>query len=534
MSASRRRSSNASSSSQHSPSLLPHSLHSLRTDSEQNFGFLLSQKPTALEEQRIQRLIEDQLLHEDHPPPPAAHRTEAVPSPEPKSHPPTSLPASITALLPPSSPSSPPSAAFSLADLLPFISHGIEKTIADDFSRCFQSAHSPPWNWNVYLYPLWVLGVLTRYLVLFPLRCLCLLVGALVWLFILLLIKTVVRAEKRGEWERWNLRFFCSAFVLSWTGVIRYHGTIPAHKPDQIYVSNHTSLIDMVILSQRHTFSLVGQRQQGFVGFMQRHVLQCLNNCFFDRGEADDRLKAAQRIKAHIADPSSNRLLIFPEGTCVNNEYCVQFKQGAFDMGAEVVPIAIKYNKIFVDAFWNSRAQSFPMHLLTLMTAWAVVCDVWYLQPQRRREDETAVDFSERVKRMIAERAGLKNVAWDGYLKHFKASSRYMKEQQHRVAEEILRRWRRAGGEVVGHGKGGGMVEEKKVEEVHEEEGEGEEGQSGHGAGSRRRGAVRPSSHSREAERRRGQGDDEGEGSGAADAPVSARRRVGSKKRSTA
>jgi len=28
-----------------------------------------------------------------------------------------------------------------------------------------------------------------------------------------------------------------------------------------------------------------------------------------------------------------------------------------------VYPIAIKYNKIFVDAFWNSRKQSFTAHL---------------------------------------------------------------------------------------------------------------------------------------------------------------------------
>jgi hypothetical protein len=29
----------------------------------------------------------------------------------------------------------------------------------------------------------------------------------------------------------------------------------------------------------------------------------------------------------------STPLLIFPEGTCVNNEYCVMFKRGAFDLG---------------------------------------------------------------------------------------------------------------------------------------------------------------------------------------------------------
>lgn len=33
------------------------------------------------------------------------------------------------------------------------------------------------------------------------------------------------------------------------------------------------------------------------------------------------------------------------------------FKKGAFDLGATVYPVAIKYNKIFVDAFWNSRRQ---------------------------------------------------------------------------------------------------------------------------------------------------------------------------------
>jgi hypothetical protein len=57
---------------------------------------------------------------------------------------------------------------------------------------------------------------------------------------------------------------------------------------------------------------------------------------------------------------------------CVNNEYCVLFKKGAFDLGARVYPVAIKYNKIFVDAFWNSKRQSFSQHLYRLMTSWAV------------------------------------------------------------------------------------------------------------------------------------------------------------------
>lgn len=43
---------------------------------------------------------------------------------------------------------------------------------------------------------------------------------------------------------------------------------------------------------------------------------------------------------------------------------------------------ACRYNKIFVDAFWNSKRQSFGQHIYRLMTSWALVCDVWFLEPQ--------------------------------------------------------------------------------------------------------------------------------------------------------
>lgn len=84
------------------------------------------------------------------------------------------------------------------------------------------------------------------------------------------------------------------------------------------------------------------------------------------------------------------------------------FKRGAFDIGATVCPVAIKYNKIFVDAFWNSKRQSFTQHLLRLMTSWAVVCDVYFLEPQAKQEGESVDEFAARVQAMIARRAGLK------------------------------------------------------------------------------------------------------------------------------
>ncbi len=51
----------------------------------------------------------------------------------------------------------------------------------------------------------------------------------------------------------------------------------------------------------------------------------------------------------------------------------------------QVCPIALKYNKIFVDAFWNSRREAFGKHLFRLLTSWALVCDVYFLEPQSIR-----------------------------------------------------------------------------------------------------------------------------------------------------
>jgi glycerol-3-phosphate O-acyltransferase 3/4 len=52
------------------------------------------------------------------------------------------------------------------------------------------------------------------------------------------------------------------------------------------------------------------------------------------------------RIKQHVNNEKNLPLLLFPEGVCVNNEYCVMFKKGAFELGATVYPIAIKYKYV--------------------------------------------------------------------------------------------------------------------------------------------------------------------------------------------
>ena len=50
----------------------------------------------------------------------------------------------------------------------------------------------------------------------------------------------------------------------------------------------------------------------------------------------------AKRLREHVSDPTNPPILIFPEGTCINNTSVMQFKKGSFEVGSVIYPVAIK------------------------------------------------------------------------------------------------------------------------------------------------------------------------------------------------
>ncbi|KAF3950537.1 hypothetical protein CMV_023727 [Castanea mollissima] len=330
-----------------------------------------------------------------------------------------------------------------LLDISPTLTEASGAIIDDSFTRCFKSNPPEPWNWNVYLFPLWCLGVVIRYLFLFPARVLILTFGWIIFLSSYIPVHFLLKGHDklRKKFERYLVELICSFFVASWTGVVKYHGPRPSRRPKQVFVANHTSMIDFIVLEQMTAFAVIMQKHPGWVGLLQSTILESVGCIWFNRTEVKDREILTKKLRDHVQGAENNPLLIFPEGTCVNNNYTVMFKKGgAFELDCTVCPIAIKYNKIFVDAFWNSRKQSFTKHLLRLMTSWAVVCDVWYLEPQNIKPGETAIEFAERVRDIISVRAGLKKVPWDGLLKYTRPSPKHRELKQQRFSESILRR----------------------------------------------------------------------------------------------
>lgn len=177
---------------------------------------------------------------------------------------------------------------------------------------------------------LYILGFVLRYLVLFPLRLFVLLTGFLLFFMAKPVVNRVFRhdAARRKRYQRLLIRFLCGAFALSWSAVIKFHGTRPQRRPNQVFVANHTSLIDVAVLGLDQVYSFVGQRHVGFVGFLQDYLLDGMDCLWFNRMEAQDRAMVSRKIREHVRDASKAPLLIFPEGTCVNNKHIVMFKRG--------------------------------------------------------------------------------------------------------------------------------------------------------------------------------------------------------------
>ncbi|XP_049820102.1 glycerol-3-phosphate acyltransferase 3 isoform X3 [Aethina tumida] len=181
----------------------------------------------------------------------------------------------------------------------------------------------------------------------------------------------------------------------------------------------------------------IGQRHGGFLGVLQRALARASPHIWFERSEVRDRSAVASRLKEHVSDPRNPPILIFPEGTCINNTSVMQFKKGSFEVGSIIYPVAIKYDARFGDAFWNSSKYSYVQYLAMMMTSWAIVCDVWYLPPMHQKEGETAIDFANRVKSVIAKQGGLVDLVWDGQLKRTMPKKEWRERQQEEFSKRL-------------------------------------------------------------------------------------------------
>uniref|UniRef100_A0A8C7HLF8 Phospholipid/glycerol acyltransferase domain-containing protein n=1 Tax=Oncorhynchus kisutch TaxID=8019 RepID=A0A8C7HLF8_ONCKI len=331
-----------------------------------------------------------------------------------------------------SRPKPPVGGNFTLSDCFYFYRRGIEDIVEDEVTQRFSSEELVSWNLltrtnidfqyiSLKLTMVWGLGVFIRYCILTPLRIMLASIG-LTWL--------VIGTTAVGFLPNWRLKSWLSEWVhvmcyricargLSCT--IHYHNRENRPRKGGICVANHTSPIDIVILCNDGCYAMV-----------------CEINCTHVWARSFLIVVHVYRLRDHVNDKTKLPILLFPEGTCINNTSVMMFKKGSFEIGGTIYPVAIKYDPQFGDAFWNSAKYNMVSYLLRMVTSWAIVCNVWYLPAMHQQEGEDAVQFANRVKSVIAHQGGLVDLSWDGGLKRAKVKDTYREEQQKKYSSMVV------------------------------------------------------------------------------------------------
>ncbi|CAO3685838.1 unnamed protein product [Rhizopus stolonifer] len=184
-------------------------------------------------------------------------------------------------------------------------------------------------------------SALIRYGILFPLRFISLGLSTTAF-FTALPISVALNSDRLVSL---SVKYYCKAILFSLGVKVNYIGKKPLLDTPHIFVANHTSYLDYILLSA-HQFphAVVMARHSGALGFLQNNGLNYLHSMTFDRSNITERRDLSESLKRHVKAPENrkNPMVIFPEGTCVNNRYAIRFQKGAFELGVKICPVGIK------------------------------------------------------------------------------------------------------------------------------------------------------------------------------------------------
>lgn len=214
--------------------------------------------------------------------------------------------------------------------------------------------------------------------------------------------------------------------------IINFHNHHNRPSDGTVLVANHTTVLDMIVLMTDRTYSTIGQKHQGIIGFVQKSLNSLTSNIWFDRSNLSDRQNVVDLIKQHIfaKEKDNDPIMLFPEGTCINNTSVMRFNKGSFQIeNATFHPVAIKYNAYFGEAFWNSSKYSMLHYLLRIFTSWCIVCDVFYLDPVKKTGNISATELAQKCQIDIAKQISVDCFyQFDGGLKRKQIGRRAQKE----------------------------------------------------------------------------------------------------------
>lgn len=88
---------------------------------------------------------------------------------------------------------------FKLSETVDIFKNGVEAIVKDHFTECFAPKKPPSWNFNVFLFIMWTIGVFIRYFILLPLRLIWFILGSLIFLIFYFSLYLLPESEIRTK-----------------------------------------------------------------------------------------------------------------------------------------------------------------------------------------------------------------------------------------------------------------------------------------------------------------------------------------------
>ncbi len=207
------------------------------------------------------------------------------------------------------------------------------------------------------------------------------------------ILKLVVKDTNR--W-RYSLRTFVSTLVLKILGIkIICTGELNLDQ-GLLYVSNHRTLIDGVIvlslIPSGHVISKAEVKSYPIIstGANLAGVI------YVDRTDRENRSAVKNTIINSLR--SKRSIILFPEGTISIDKKVLDYKKGAFEAaieaGAEVQTIVMEFMNPKRD-FWLNR--NMLLQFFVTFSQWKIVCKVHFFDKIKGIE---AMDLCTRIQRM--------------------------------------------------------------------------------------------------------------------------------------
>ena len=224
--------------------------------------------------------------------------------------------------------------------------------------------------------------------------------------------------ESPMSWWRRALRLpavYASRALLWCLGIlwIERKGTGKCAPPSeaQLVLANHIGFLETFIMGYESGGMPVSRMENASMPLFGPMV-GCMQPIYVDRNDPNSR----QYVKGELVRRTTPKkgeswpqVLIFPEGTCANQQALVCFKTGAFIPGRPVQPVAIRFPVGMVDPCWVCAGPDIGELMLRLMAQPYQPCELIYL-PVYHPSDEEKKDarlFANNVRDVIAAALGV-------------------------------------------------------------------------------------------------------------------------------